>query len=610
MRTNKRKGHKIQKPKAKTIPEHVIFLDTETTQEQDVDGKTYHTLLLGVCIYARFRRDGKKDQKTVHRFNSNTAFWDIVSNYCRPKTVLYLMSHNAVFDFTVTEHIKHLTDMGYKCIFVFDNQMTFISKWSNGKHSIVILNTANWFAGSVERWGKELNLPKLEMPTDITDLEEMYIYCERDTEILYQLFCWYRDFINSHDLGSWKWTIASQAFYAFRYRFMQHPIYVPDVPGELTLARESYRGGRTECFRVGTYSDGPFYKVDVNSMYPYVMRNECYPTNLKHTGQHLTRRQLEFTLRHKAIIAKCTVKTTVPYFPFYTGERCIYPLGRFKCVLTTKEIELAYKLGFLEAIHQYAIYTARPIFVDYVDFFYAKKQEYSKPNTRLLRTFTKLYLNALYGKFGQRGYVDTPIGEVEQAGLSVSYGFNARTGEHYLVRQIGTQLLYSEKGGEGYNSFCAIASHVTANARLYLYDLVIMAGRENCFYCDTDSLIVNSDGYKRLSSLYHETNLGFLKEEERASEIQIVAPKHYRLDNHWTMKGVRKNARQVDVNVFEQEQWPGLNSILRNGKEQYYNTTVHKTLSPEIKSGTVDGLGFVLPFVLDSGTLPPRVERM
>ncbi len=47
-------------------------------------------------------------------------------------------------------------------------------------------------------------------------------------------------------------------------------------PEVIKLEIDSYRGGRNECFFIGE-AHGEFYKLDVNSMYPYVMATHYYP---------------------------------------------------------------------------------------------------------------------------------------------------------------------------------------------------------------------------------------------------------------------------------------------------------------------------------------------
>jgi len=593
-----RMGHKLSVIKASTIPEHLLFVDTETTPGQLIDGRQYHDLKLGVAIFLRYRRDGKAHQRRVYRFKTIEEFWGIVHKHVLGKTVLHLISHNAVFDFTVLEHMTNLESSGYDCKFVYDGGMRFISKWRKDKKTIVILNNANWFAGTLARWGKELNLPKLEMPKGLESEEKWFTYCERDAEILYQLFLWYAGYLLNNDLGKWKYTIASGALTAYRHRFMAHPIYIPDESADSDIARDSYHGGRTECFRIGTFTNGPFYKLDINSMYPYVMRNYQYPTCFEGRYENVPLGKLAYTLEKNCVIATVDLETSIPYFCHTIDGRNVYPIGCFTTALTTEELKLAISMDWVKKVREAVVYRARDIFTDYVDFFFRQKIEAGETSKPLLRAFAKLYLNALYGKFGQRGFVDLDAGYDETSCYRVSHGLNLRTGERFTLKQIGHKVLYSERSGESYNAFAAVASHVTANARMSLYDSILECNRKNVFYCDTDSIICTQLGYNNIKPRLDEQRLGAWKLEGVSDTLAILAPKHYQFGGKWTIKGIRKDAEKLSPGQYKQEIWPGYNTILNSGLERYFNYYQTKTLSPSIISGTVDALGYIHPFNL------------
>ena len=64
---------------------------------------------------------------------------------------------------------------------------------------------------------------------------------------------------------------------------------------------------------------------------------------------------------------------------------------------------------------------------------------------------------------------------------------------------------------EGASSCVAIASYVTAAARVYLAKMIELAGEGNILYCDTDSLFVTRKGYDNLARFVQQDKLGKLK---------------------------------------------------------------------------------------------------
>lgn len=589
---------KLSKNTRTITPQYFCFVDTETTQEKVSERKTLHHLMLGVAYFVRYRQDTNKHNVDVFRFINANDFWNKVVNFAPGKNTLHIISHNALFDMTILKNITTLTRLEFNCQFVYESGIVFISNWRKDDQRIIILDNSNWFKGKLEEWGKVLGLPKLKMPDKPDNQEKWFAYCQRDAEILWKLQEWLLEFIENNDLGHWRYTLGALSFNAYRHRFMNYPIYIPEKSRETHLARMSYRGGRTECFKMGEWDNDRFYKLDVNSMYPSVMLKHRYPTCALGYDKNPSIQKVMGALDTVCAIAFCRVNTTQPYFPHKRDNHTCFPIGGFSTYLTTPELRLALKNGWIEKIHEIAYYRARPIFKEFVTFFYNERLKCKKEGDELRSLVFKLMLNSLYGKFGQRGYEDKILGECEPGEWPLSYGYDAVTGTRSIIRQIGRNVIQNKKIGEGKNAFVAIASHVTAYARLYLYSLVIRASRENCFYCDTDSIIVNQQGFNRLCELLNPLELGMLKIEGKSATLAIKASKHYRFGGKWTIKGVRKNADILEKNVYQQEVWPGLNKILQSKEEVYFNYLQQKELQPQIHSGTVSADGTINPFVL------------
>lgn len=601
MKVQKPSGRKLNHNKRTVTPKLFVFVDTETLLDRNDPNVIKHSFRLGVAWFVRYRSETDNPTITKLRFTDISDFWDKLDGFVKGKNTVHLIAHNAFFDSTILQHITHLEERGFECRFIFEDGVTFIANWANDQRKVMILDNANWFKGKLETWGETLGIEKLPMPEFSDSDDKWFVYCDRDVEILYRLQQWFLDFIQDNDLGTWKYTIASCSLNSYRHRFMPHPIYIPEKSGETDLARKAYKGGRTEGFYYGEANDGPFYKLDINSMYPFVMADNLYPTCVEGYADNPTIDSVASYVKRGGVVAKCRVNVNKPYFPYFDGERIIYPIGQFDTVLFTPEVKLCIDQGWLESIESVGLYRMRPIFKEFVDFFYGERMRYKERGDVLRVALFKLFLNSLYGKFGQRKFKDVVIGQAEPGTFNVSYGKNVVTGATYLYRQIGRNVIRSEKGGEGHNAFVGIAGHVTAYARIYLYSCIERAGRANVYYTDTDSLIVGQLGYDNLSSTLDNKALGALKCEGVADSIAIVAPKHYRFGEKWTIKGVRKNAEKIGEDTYRQEVWPGVNRILQQGEETYYNYFVTKRLSAKVASGNIDGQGFVHPFELMEG---------
>jgi ribulose bisphosphate carboxylase small subunit len=153
------------------------------------------------------------------------------------------------------------------------------------------------------------------------------------------------------------------------------------------------------------------------------------------------------------------------------------------------------------------------------------------------------------------------------------------------LRYLLGQLFELEGYSEAFDSFPAIAAHVTAYARMYLWSLMQTAGVGNYFYCDTDSLIVNEIGLDHLSSLIHDTELGKLKIQEQFE--------------HLIIQGISKNAELISEGVYKQQNWPTFKGIFKTGDSNTYTvTSVTKHLLRDYTKGYVTKTGRIIPFSL------------
>jgi len=354
-------------------------------------------------------------------------------------------------------------------------------------------------------------------------------------------------------------------------------------------------------------------------MYAFQMATQKYPFKLLGNKPSYTVGLLKNKLRNFAVIARVVIETEEPCFVTRHANRNVYPIGTFETVLTTPDLKYAIEKNMIKEVKEVAFYSQAYIFNEYTTYFTDLKRDYERMGKTAFRGIAKLYVNALYGKFGQTAFEDKkpafskPKQRAIQRLLSVLYNLlhkkepkhqtvdlgtvNRLTGEWLKPPAFMKTPTKSKTPKESYNSFPAITAHVTAYARLYLWKLICKAGRKNVFYCDTDSLVVNQKGYDNLSSLLHGTKLGYLKVEKRGENLRVFAPKDYAISDRIRQKGIRKNAIQIGKNQYRQDQFLGLAGAKRRGDIDLVTIKqVSKTLKREIKTGVVGEDGWVSPF--------------
>lgn len=593
-----RPAHKLQAETTVTIPRHFIFFDTETYQTKLPDNSTRQDFKLGWCVYYR-RPFGRHLEKTEWFYlDSIESFWSFVFAHTYRKEKLWVIARNVVFDFTVLKGWKYLKENEYKLKFFHNNGVSAIVNVVCKQKTIVFLDSMNWFVESIEKTGQRLGLPKLKIDFDTCTDDELSTYCHRDVEIDFENFKKFIEFLVSNRIARLCYTRASTAMAAYLLNHYKKDIYIHNNREAIELERESYKGGRCECFYIGELNNANYYIVDVNSLYPFVMRNNPYPVRYCKIQTKTPLSEFSNLLDSYSIVAKVNLDVDLPVYAI-KRKRLIFPLGYFTATLCTPELKYAIEHNQLRYVHKAVIYEQDNIFTSYVDTFYKLRREFKDTNQREYDEICKKLLNSLYGKFGQKGERWIKIGEApyEQDREEITFNDSPRyvTRIRYLLGEVFQLKGYTES----FNSFPAIAAHVTAYARMYLWELIQQAGYENCYYCDTDSLMVNETGLLNLASYINDTELGKLKVEEHTREITIRGLKDYDTVKKHTVKGVRKNARLVQPNTYEQELWPTFRGLLKSPDVNTYcvkHTLKH--LSREYTKGNVTDSGKINPFIL------------
>jgi len=594
-----RAPHALKKETTLTIPRHFIFFDTETTQHTLEDGSIEQRFKLGWACY--YRRPYKDHKQVVEWFYIDRigAFWDYVVSKALPKQRLWIIARNVVFDFTICKGWENLRREKYKLKFFHNNGCSAIVTVKKKSSTIVFLDSMNWFTESLAKTGERIGIPKMEIDFDTCTDKELSVYCKNDVLIEFENFKVFIAFLEDNMIGRLCYTKASTAMAAYLFRHYHTPIYIHNNAEAINLERESYKGGRCECFVIGDLSGQPFYVFDVNSLYPFVMQRNSFPTKYVKLHHKLTPKKLAKLLTEYAVVAKVVIETTEPVYAIKRG-RTIFPVGHYETTLCTPELLYALEHGHVVKVLDAVSYEQAPIFKSYVDTMYGLRQDFKVRQNKEYEQIVKYLLNSLYGKFGQKAEEWVKIGDCPGEPDREEMILYKNPRRAMRLRYLLGELFELKGHSEAYNSFPAIASHVTAYARLYLWELMQACGHGNYVYCDTDSLMVTDVGRDNLSPYLSATELGKLKLERTVDKLIIRGLKDYSADEKVVIKGVRKSARQVSDGVYTQEQWPSFKGIFKTTNANTYVVKhVTKHLTREYTKGDVGADGVITPFVLE-----------
>jgi hypothetical protein len=312
-----------------------------------------------------------------------------------------------------------------------------------------------------------------------------------------------------------EWSIASTAMKAWRHTIPPGSRYFR-LPGDIEkFCRNAYRGGivflRTtrELQNVAT--------IDVNSMYPHVMRECGVPY-----GEPMWTAKY-YTDRPGIYAVRAYVPRDVPFFivGHRTQDGTAYPTGVFDTVLTSNEIERAKRHGCSFDILDGVVFSQ--IIFPFDEFITKCERLRTLYKGTAIEFVVKLLQNSLYGKFGARDDMEEYIIS-EFPGENWLEMVDPSTGEmveNFWTRGATLDAAYMHPEW---------AAWITANARGHLCDIAESVGFEHVYYGDTDSLVADLSAVEAARDsgiLAVSSDYGAVKVERVWSTFQALAPKVY-----------------------------------------------------------------------------------
>lgn len=578
----------------------ILFFDVETRTIKIEENKRYQEFRMVCAVLTEYRPgQGWFEQE---RFESldREEFYAWFDSILLEKNILYIITANIWFDMRNSGLIFHMVRRGFVDKIFFMKGMTNIYKFTLKKYTVVCLNMQQFIPVSVKAMGDMLGLKKLDIDLNSDSNEDVMKYCMRDVKIIQKMFEQWIKFLVDQDMGKFSYTLAGQAFTAFRYRFMRRKIFIHGSDFLTDFERKAYTGGRVEIFHQGEIKGKKLYKLDVNSMYPYMMKTHKMPVKWIDTYMTPTNATLWYLLKKYICIAEVAINTDIPAYPCKHNGKLVFPIGRFVTHLSHPELEMAYKNNDIYSIRYVICYNRSIVFREYVEHFHELKSRFKSENDAVFTFIAKRLMNSLYGKLAQRIDREIVREEIAEERYEINTIIDEKTGETFREVYFGhCRRVFRENDKDGRETFVAIAAHITSLARRYLWELILQAGRKNVYYCDTDSLFVNQCGRDNLTTHIDPSMLGKLAIEDESEKLIIHCPKDYVFGDTTKIKGVRRDAAKRSDGSYDQIQFPGFKGDMMNGFEKPYAIRdVNKTLKRVYDKGIVLPDGSVKPLSL------------
>jgi len=294
--------------------------------------------------------------------------------------------------------------------------------------------------------------------------------------------------------------------------------------------RAYYYGGRVQYFKRGVIK-GPVKIFDVNSMYPFAMRDFSHPIGKpSYVSDEITKDTCFVLVEGQNNGA----------FPVRDNSGIRFDVRNGIFAVTIHEYKAAISLGLFEPkrIIECTNFVSRSSFAKFVTTFYDLRNEAKASGNDTYSLFYKFILNSAYGKFAQNpeNYFDYQITDASEY---VGEGWEPC----FIVDD--KYIIYKKPSMHFTRHNVATAASITGAARSVLMRAIAKA--TNPIYCDTDSIICED-----LSGVeIHGSNLGAWKLESTGDKIAVAGKKLYAVFNgkecvKHACKGVRITPEEIE----------------------------------------------------------------
>ena len=330
-----------------------------------------------------------------------------------------------------------------------------------------------------------------------------------------------------------KWTLGSTALRAWTLTLGESEAYWPMRREVEDFCRSAYTGGLPFIRWYGEKHN--ITAVDVNAMYPAVMRENLFPVGTPWKDSKFDARRLGI-YRVKAEVP-LTVK--LPILPVHHKSGVRWPTGSFEAWVTSAEIKYARELGCrVDIIEGYIWPDQQDLFSEFVN---TAEQLRRQHTGDAVAEMVKILQNSLYGKFGaRREGTETLITDDWEKAFEEGYQPMIRTSDG----EIQEGIWHREKEIDASYIQPHWATFVTAYARIKLHKLIMAIGVDQTYYGDTDSAWCDTEAVNTAiangSVKVSEWHYGDVKLEGPFNTVEWVAAKVYAIrDNRGELQTVK-----------------------------------------------------------------------
>lgn len=564
--TPARRAHYLRANRAERLPRRIACLDSEALIEREGPLER-HRLRCAFASFDELDESGAPLGPPAQLASLEPLeLWTWLETRAgrRGRTVLF--AHNLAYDLRLTRALELLPELGWELRgFALDRHRAWL-RFRKGERSLSLVDTVSFVGRSLAHFADALGRTRPALPGERAPLSAWVERCRSDTLLLRELVLRLLSFLRESECGDFRLTGPAQGSAAFRHRFLPaRTLLCHDDAEQLERERRSAWAGRCEVWRHGQV-EGPLHEWDYTAAYARLARDAKLPCHYRGELCPASLERLERLPDRFAYLAEVEVELETPLLPAEHAGAILWPVGRFRTLAWDCELELAREHGARLEVGRAWVYRRAPLLAEWGAWIVAELERPAGELCPVARACLKLWSRSLIGRFGLR-YPDwRQLAQAESSALELISTVSAETGKRGAWLRIGEQVLELTGTVESPDSAPAVMGYVMALARVRLWRAIEAAGQDSLVYLDTDSLIVDEAGSRRLAQFARTPAGEGLRRKGRYGGGHFYGPRQLELPGEHRIAGLPRSAVPQDEGVWRAAFWQSAAHSLRVGE--------------------------------------------
>lgn len=557
--------HYLKPLKTTRVPKRLAFFDVQTKTQKRGNNRE-HVWSCGAMGTTHWTSKNQLRRGTLKVYESGYDLWAALDSFCLASKRVTCFTYDLPLNLRTGQALVHLPKLGWHLETVVLEPGAAWALFRDGKRSLMFCDLKAWTPYDFERLRNAALGRNGVSVVPLVGGDPDRVMAFNRTQIIREAVTQITEWIERDGLGTFKPTGSGQSYSAFRRGYLDHRILVHDDTSRLMAERTSMWSGRTEAWRHGDISGGPFLELDMRAAYTRIAAECNVPTiALGEVYKPSVETLLKRTDRY-AYLCQVEVETETPVVPASGGNHTLWPVGNFTTWIWDPELALLAQYATEVRIRCAYKYRAAPALQRFGRYVLDTLDRPADDTLGVPSLVIKHWSRTLVGRFGLRYRSWIPFSDDNDPDLSMCTFIDVDENTMTDMLCVGKDMLLLGSLEESVESVPQIPAWVMSECRRRLWETMVEIGLDRVVYVDTDSVILDTTGSRQWENATIRAYADMWAPKAKYSRLHIRGPRNLSADQNRRMSGLPLGAIQSGPAEYRGEVMRSIKESMRHGQ--------------------------------------------